>query len=514
MKDGSKTSPPRGQELAELDEARPELLEAQAQAPAEDLPPVGPGLELGLDVLAGLGEGEVRDRGDDPPRDELVEAVLGEGDDDLPQAGDVADGLGDFPSGLDEIHARVLFPDCRTSPPLLKTAPAGRVPNFPGEVQKGPPACYGGAHEGHPDLRHPLGRPRGGRPQAARGPLPPAPPGQVVRRGARDRGGRRCWWPAPSPGRAAGGRCCWRGRRSSRRTSSWGRSSGAPGGAGRRGGAPPRGRSRRGGPSGRLLPLRGILGARPGAARRPGGGVRRLRLPRALLPDVPLPRRLGLQPVPGAPGPAGAGQGEGQLLRLLQAGGGRRRGGSGKGRPGLGGQGALSRTRDGEQPHHGGGAAGDPGGSSSTSVGTERERIKRTIAEARELGDLKENAEYHAAKEKQALIEGRIARLQSIASSAQVVDTSRMTGPTIVFGAKVTLLNLETGEKQSCRIVGKDESDTSRGRGLPDQPPGQGADGQGGGGRGGRQGPPGGHRVPDRGGRVPLAAVPAPRPAW
>ena len=93
----------------------------------------------------------------------------------------------------------------------------------------------------------------------------------------------------------------------------------------------------------------------------------------------------------------------------------------------------------------------------------EREEIKERIREARELGDLKENAEYHAAKEKQALVEGRIAKIQHILSKTQVVDISRLSGEKIVFGATVTLELLTTEEQVTYRIVGEMETDSSRG---------------------------------------------------
>ncbi len=97
-------------------------------------------------------------------------------------------------------------------------------------------------------------------------------------------------------------------------------------------------------------------------------------------------------------------------------------------------------------------------------IKVERESLKTTIAEARELGDLKENAEYHAAKEKQALVEGRIAQLQAIIASSIIIDTSTIENEKIVFGATVALLNIETDESVTYKIVGKDESDTSKGK--------------------------------------------------
>lgn len=96
-------------------------------------------------------------------------------------------------------------------------------------------------------------------------------------------------------------------------------------------------------------------------------------------------------------------------------------------------------------------------------IKVDREEIKVAIAEARELGDLKENAEYHAAKEKQGIIEGRISQLQAIVASAQVVDTSSISSDKIVFGATVTLCN-EEGNNFTYQIVGEDESDRNQGK--------------------------------------------------
>ncbi len=97
-------------------------------------------------------------------------------------------------------------------------------------------------------------------------------------------------------------------------------------------------------------------------------------------------------------------------------------------------------------------------------IKVEREEIKVVIAEARELGDLKENAEYHSAKEKQSLIEGRIGQLQSIVANSQVIDVANVESDTIVFGATVTLLDVEKDESVTYTIVGADESDKSEGK--------------------------------------------------
>ncbi|WP_435952021.1 transcription elongation factor GreA [Dryocola sp. BD626] len=89
-----------------------------------------------------------------------------------------------------------------------------------------------------------------------------------------------------------------------------------------------------------------------------------------------------------------------------------------------------------------------------------RPEIIAAIADAREHGDLKENAEYHAAREQQGFCEGRIQDIEAKLSNAQVIDVTKMpnTGR-VIFGATVTVLNLESDEEQSYRIVGDDEAD-------------------------------------------------------
>jgi transcription elongation factor GreA len=93
----------------------------------------------------------------------------------------------------------------------------------------------------------------------------------------------------------------------------------------------------------------------------------------------------------------------------------------------------------------------------------ERPRIIQLIAEARSHGDLSENAEYHAAKEAQALNEGRIALLEDKLSRAEVIDVSKLSGNTIKFGATVTLLDEDTDEKKIFQIVGEAEADVKAG---------------------------------------------------
>lgn len=91
-------------------------------------------------------------------------------------------------------------------------------------------------------------------------------------------------------------------------------------------------------------------------------------------------------------------------------------------------------------------------------VKVEREEIKIAISEARELGDLKENAEYHSAKEKQSIIEGRIAQIQGILARSRVVDISKISSTKVVFGATVTMLDLQKDITVTYKIVGEDES--------------------------------------------------------
>ncbi|MGV8950067.1 MAG: transcription elongation factor GreA [Cypionkella sp.] len=91
----------------------------------------------------------------------------------------------------------------------------------------------------------------------------------------------------------------------------------------------------------------------------------------------------------------------------------------------------------------------------------ERPAIIRAIAEAREHGDLSENAEYHSAREKQSFIEGRIKELEAVISLAEVIDVSKLSG-TIKFGAKVTLIDEDSEEEKSYQIVGETEADIER----------------------------------------------------
>ena len=91
----------------------------------------------------------------------------------------------------------------------------------------------------------------------------------------------------------------------------------------------------------------------------------------------------------------------------------------------------------------------------------ERPAVIRAIAEAREHGDLSENAEYHAAREKQSFIEGRVKELEAIISLAEVIDVSKLSG-TVKFGATVVLVDEDTNEEKTFQIVGESEADIER----------------------------------------------------
>ncbi len=95
----------------------------------------------------------------------------------------------------------------------------------------------------------------------------------------------------------------------------------------------------------------------------------------------------------------------------------------------------------------------------------ERPRIVAAIAEAREHGDLKENAEYHAAREQQGFCEGRIKDIEAKLSHAQVIDVKQIenTGK-VIFGVSVTLINIETHQVMTYQIVGEDEADVKKGK--------------------------------------------------
>ncbi len=95
---------------------------------------------------------------------------------------------------------------------------------------------------------------------------------------------------------------------------------------------------------------------------------------------------------------------------------------------------------------------------------TERPAVVKAIAEAREHGDLSENAEYHAARERQSFIEGRILELEDKISRAEVIDVAKLSGKVIKFGATVSLIDDDSGEEVRYQIVGQDESDIKDGR--------------------------------------------------
>ncbi|MEW5726409.1 MAG: transcription elongation factor GreA [Pseudomonadota bacterium] len=94
----------------------------------------------------------------------------------------------------------------------------------------------------------------------------------------------------------------------------------------------------------------------------------------------------------------------------------------------------------------------------------ERPAVIRQIAEAREHGDLSENAEYHAARERQSFIEGRVAELEDIISRAQVIDVSQLSGDQVRFGATVTLADEDSDDEVVYTIVGAHEADIKAGR--------------------------------------------------
>ncbi|OYD84442.1 MULTISPECIES: transcription elongation factor GreA [Azospirillum] len=93
----------------------------------------------------------------------------------------------------------------------------------------------------------------------------------------------------------------------------------------------------------------------------------------------------------------------------------------------------------------------------------ERPNVIKAIAEAREHGDLSENAEYTAARERQSFIEGRVAELEDKISRAEVIDPTKLSGNSVKFGATVTLADEDTDEEITYQIVGQDESDIKNG---------------------------------------------------
>ena len=94
----------------------------------------------------------------------------------------------------------------------------------------------------------------------------------------------------------------------------------------------------------------------------------------------------------------------------------------------------------------------------------ERPAVVNSIAEARAHGDLSENAEYHAAKEQQGFLEGRIQELNGKLAFAQVIDVAKLSGEKVIFGATVTFVEVNTDEEKCYHIVGEDEADLEAGK--------------------------------------------------
>lgn len=93
-----------------------------------------------------------------------------------------------------------------------------------------------------------------------------------------------------------------------------------------------------------------------------------------------------------------------------------------------------------------------------------RPNVIKAIAAAREHGDLSENAEYHAAKEEQSMIEARVAVVEGTVSTAEIIIVSELSGNTVKFGATISLVDVETEEKRRYQIVGPDEADVNSGK--------------------------------------------------
>lgn len=93
----------------------------------------------------------------------------------------------------------------------------------------------------------------------------------------------------------------------------------------------------------------------------------------------------------------------------------------------------------------------------------ERPRLSRAIGIAREHGDLRENAEYHAAKDRQGLVEARINQLEEVIAIAEIIDPATLGGTRVQFGARVTVVDGESGQRSEFTVVGEHESDAARG---------------------------------------------------
>ena len=94
----------------------------------------------------------------------------------------------------------------------------------------------------------------------------------------------------------------------------------------------------------------------------------------------------------------------------------------------------------------------------------EMPRISEEIGRARELGDLSENAEYHAAKDKQGLIAAQIGQIEDKLTRAEIIDPSKLSGDRVIFGATVTIEDADTEKEERFQIVGEDEADTKNGK--------------------------------------------------
>ena len=100
----------------------------------------------------------------------------------------------------------------------------------------------------------------------------------------------------------------------------------------------------------------------------------------------------------------------------------------------------------------------------------ERPIIIKAIADARSNGDLSENAEYHAAREKQSFIEGRVAEIESTVAQAEIIDVSKLSGTVIKFGASVSIVNLDGNKESKYQLVGEVEADIEQKKNISYKP--------------------------------------------
>ena len=100
----------------------------------------------------------------------------------------------------------------------------------------------------------------------------------------------------------------------------------------------------------------------------------------------------------------------------------------------------------------------------------ERPIIIKAIADARSNGDLSENAEYHAAREKQSFIEGRVAEIESIIAQAELIDVSKLSGTVVKFGATVSIINLDNDKESKYQLVGEVEADIEQKKNICNEP--------------------------------------------